>query len=218
MPLERIRVALFGSYYRGLHVLDELLHGPLYQKIKVVGVATDDPENTFISREKRVWQYPYTAHESKMVSLLAEKSGIPVYTGRVKTPAFYEMFENVWAPEYCIMATFGQRIDNRLFDYPDRGFYNLHPSDHSHWPSRYAGSNPFQHMMQDGAKECFMTLHHVDDGFDTGERVCVSPPISIPDGASVPDMHRLSSPFAAALVMHHLQQLLDARQQTPHNP
>lgn len=211
MPQGPLKVALFGSYYRGLHVLDELLNGPLKAQVQVVGVATDDPGNGFISREKRVWQYPHTQEEASMVTNLARDNGISVYTGRVKTPAFYEIFENAWAPEYCIMATFGQRIDDRLFNYPDRGFYNLHPSDHSDWPSRYAGGNPFHQLMQDGAKECFMTLHHVDGGFDTGARVCVSSPITIPDDASVPDMHRLSSPVAAMLVRHHLQQLLDAR-------
>ena len=53
-----IRVALFGSYYRGYQVLDELLSGPLSAHVTVVGVATDNPDNTFISRAKRVWQYP----------------------------------------------------------------------------------------------------------------------------------------------------------------
>jgi len=202
------RIALFGSYYRGFHVLNELLHGPLCEKLEIVGVATDDPEATFISRDKRVWQYPHTETEARMVRDLAERHGVPVFTGRVKTPEFYEIFEEHWRPDYCIMATFGQRIDERLYSYPEAGLFNLHPSDNAVWPSRYAGGNPFQQLIRDGAPSCVLTLHRVDDGFDTGERITVSDRIYIPPGATVTDMHKSSSPMAAPLVRAHLSQML----------
>lgn len=205
----KLRIALFGSYYRGFHVLNEILHGPLRDNLQLVGVATDRPDATFISRHKRVWQYPHTEIEASMVEDLAERHNVPVYTGRVKTPEFYEMFEHIWRPDYCIMATFGQRIDQRLFKYPAAGFFNLHPSDNATWPSRYAGGNPFKQLIQDGATSCVLTLHRVDAGFDTGERIAVSDPIYIPPGALVTDMHKASSPMAAALVRAHLKRVLD---------
>lgn len=215
-PDQKLRVTLFGSYHRGFHVLNELLFGPESARIEVVGVATDDPASTFISRHKRVWQYPHSVEEAHMVRQLAEAHRIPIYTGRVKTPEFYALHETEWRPDYCIMATFGQRIDTRLFSFPGAGFYNLHPSDNGDWPSRYAGGNPFCALMQDGAKHCVLTLHRVNEGIDTGERVMVSDPIYIPPGASVTDLHKTSSPLAAQLVRRHLRQLLDKHPRPAH--
>lgn len=204
----KFRIALFGSYHRGFHVLNEILSGPLHEKLQLVGVATDDPQSAFISRDKRVWQYAHTEAETTMVQDLAERHNVPVFTGRVKTQEFYELFEQEWRPDYCIMATFGQRIDQRLYNYPAAGFYNLHPSDDAIWPSLYAGGNPFKQLIQDGADFCVLTLHRVDDGFDTGERIAISDRIYIPPGSSVTDMHKTSSPMAAPLVRGHLQQIL----------
>ena len=80
----RIRTAVFSSYYRGYYVLDELLSGPLSAHVTVVGVATDNPANTFISRAKRVWQYPHTETEANLVRDRAQLQGLPVFDGRVK--------------------------------------------------------------------------------------------------------------------------------------
>ena len=54
--MSKVRVAVFGSFYRGYYVLNELLMGDIADQVEVVGVATDDPASTFISADKRVWQ------------------------------------------------------------------------------------------------------------------------------------------------------------------
>ena len=60
MPLEdKVRLAVFGSFYRGREVLREALQGRLAQFVRVVGVATDDPAKSYVSPGKRVWQYPH---------------------------------------------------------------------------------------------------------------------------------------------------------------
>lgn len=206
---ERLRVAMFGSFYRGLHVLQALLTGELSSRVQVVGVATDDPAQPFVSPHKRVWQYPHERHEELMVRQCAEAAGIEVYQGRVKTPEFYALHEEVWRPDLCIMATFGQRIDARLHQFPRLGFFNLHPCIEDGWPSRYVGGNPFDALQQDGHRHAVVALHHVDDGFDTGALVAYSERIDIPEGASVVDLHRLTAPVAAALVTRELGQLID---------
>ena len=203
-----LRVALFGSFYRGFCVLNELLYGPLSERIQVVGVATDDPAETFVNAKNRVWQYPHRESEEKMVRKLARSQGIETYTGRVKTPAFYDLFESQWRPDICIMATFGQRIDQRLYSYPALGFFNLHPSDNGEWPSRYAGSNPFDQLIREGAQSCVISMHHVDDGFDTGKRIAVSETIYLPHDSDVTTLHKISSPIAALLVREQLQRIL----------
>ena len=65
--VEKLKMAAFGSFYRGYYVLDELLYGPLKDHFKVVGVASDDVREPYISSEVRVWQYPYLPAEELLV-------------------------------------------------------------------------------------------------------------------------------------------------------
>ncbi|MYM32076.1 formyltransferase domain-containing protein [Duganella sp. CY15W] len=202
------RIAVFGSFHRGFQVLGELLSGPLSQRVQVVGVATDDASADFISRGRRVWSYPHTDSEALMVERLAQSRGLSVYKGRVKSEAFYQLYEQQWRPDICIAATFGQRIDARLFALPRMGFFNLHPCIDDGWPSRYAGPNPFQALMDNGADHVVIALHEVDDGFDTGRLVALSDKVYIPPGASVVDLHKLTSPLAAKFFARELGKML----------
>jgi methionyl-tRNA formyltransferase len=213
MPLvePEVRIAVFGSFYRGFHVLSELLKGPFADRVRVVGVATDDVGSNFVSRDKRVWAYPHTREEETMVETLAAAHGIAAFTGRVKTPAFYDIYERDWRPDICISATFGQRIDARIFQFPTLGFYNLHPCIKDGWPSRYAGPNPFQCLLEDKSDHAVIALHEVDDGFDTGTLVALSEKIYFPPAASVIDLHKSSSPLAAKFFIDELNKLLASR-------
>lgn len=203
-----VRIAVFGSFYRGFHILSELLKGPLAPRVKVVGVATDDVGAPFISRERRVWAYPHTAEEETMVERLALAHGIDTWKDRVKTDEFYRRYEEDWRPDLCIAATFGQRIDARLFQWPARGFYNLHPCIDDGWPSHYAGPNPFQALLDSASDHVAIALHEVDDGFDTGRLLALSDKIYVPPGASVVDLHKISSPLAAKFFAHELSKML----------
>lgn len=211
MSTRKIRIAVFGSFYRGYFVLAELLHGPLKDRFEVVGVATDDAQQSFISASKRVWQYPHSEAEESMVEDLAAEHGLPVYKGRVKDAAFYDLYENQWRPDLSISATFGQRIDARLFEFPEHGFFNIHPCTEDGWPSKYAGPNPFQALKDDGHRYTTAALHRVDAGFDTGELIAMSPRIPMPPDASVVDMHKITSPVIAKFVVPELVKLVAAK-------
>lgn len=203
-----MRVAVFGSFYRGYHVLGELLYGPCKDIVEVVGVATDDPAQPYVNAKNRVWQYPHSQSEEIMVADLACEHGIPVYHERIKSEKFYDIIENSWKPDLCLMATFGQLVNSRLIKLPQRGFYNFHPSDIGKWPSRYAGCNPFEAMFRNGEKICAITLHEVNEEFDQGARVACSEAIMIPPAVTVTDMHKISSPVAACLLRKMLPRLL----------
>lgn len=205
---DEIRIAVFGSFHRGFHVLSELLKGPLASKVRVVGVATDDVQSGHISRDRRVWAYPHAPEEETMVEELAAAHGLVAYKGRVKTPEFYRLYEEDWRPDVCIAATFGQRIDARLFGFPARGFYNLHPCIDDGWPSHYAGPNPFKALLDDKSDHVAIALHEVDDGFDTGRLLGLSEKIYFPPGSTVVDLHRLSSPIAAKFFASELNKML----------
>jgi methionyl-tRNA formyltransferase len=204
----KLTIALFGSFYRGYYMLDELLHGPLKAHFSLVGVATDDVNQSYISRDKRVWQYPHHQHEETMVEEKAIKHDLPVYKGRVKTDLFYNIFENEWRPDLCISATFGQRIDARIFEYPQYGFYNIHPCIDDGWPSKYAGPNPFQELKNDGHQYTTAALHRVDGGFDTGELMAMSSRIAMPPQATVVDMHKITSPAIAKFAVPELLRIV----------
>lgn len=208
---ERVRVALFGSFYRGFYLGQELLTGPFADRIELVGVATDDPKHPFVNPGRRVWQYPHHSWERDLVPRLAKENGLTFHTGRIQAPEFRRLFFGEWKPELCLMGTFGQRIDPELFMFPKRGFFNFHPSDGGEWPSRYAGGNPFFHLLQDGVSYCSLTMHQVDAGFDTGKLLAVSAPVAIPPGVSVVDLHKLTSPLAAVLLREQLPGLLFVR-------
>lgn len=199
-----IRIAIFGSFYRGFYVLDELMHGPYRDHFQIVGVATDDLSQKFVSADRRVWQYDHKPEEETMVERLARENEHDVYKGKVKDDTFYDLFSNSWRPDMCVACTFGQRIDSRLFDYPRLGFYNLHPCIEGEWPSKYAGPNPFAELIADGLDHTQIALHRVDAGFDTGELVGMSPRIAIPPAATVVDMHKLTSPAVAKYAIGEL--------------
>ena len=203
-----VRVAVFGSFHRGFHVLSELLKGPIAQRVRVVGVATDDVGSGHVSHARRVWAYPHSPEEEVMVEQLALSHGLTPYAGKVKTPEFYQLFEEEWKPDLCITATFGQRIDARLFGSPRLGFYNLHPCIDDGWPSHYAGPNPFQALLDNGSDHVVIAMHQIDDGFDTGRLLALSEKIYVPAGASVVDLHKLTSPLAAKFFARELGKML----------
>lgn len=205
---KKIRIAVFGSFYRGFYVLNELLSGDICDQVVVVGVATDNASESFVSPGKRVWQYPHALADETLVSSLAEKSGIPVFNGRVKTSEFYDLIETRWKPDLCIMATFGQKINGRLFDAPPLGFYNLHPCIDDGWPSRYVGGNPFQALLDDGQSYTQIAMHRVDGGFDTGELIAYSERLYIPAHASVVDLHKITSPTASRLAAREIEKII----------
>ncbi len=206
--MNKCRVVVFGSYYRGFYLLNELLHGDISEYVSVTGVATDDPTASFISANKRVWQYPHTLCEERMVAELAQKNGIEVYFGKVNDPVFHELAETRWRPDICVMGTFGQRIRQRLIDTPALGFYNLHPCIDDPWPTQYAGGNPFNALLNDKKAYTCIAFHAIDEGFDTGPLIARSGKIAFPPETSVTDMHKITAYAAAQLACQELKKII----------
>jgi methionyl-tRNA formyltransferase len=208
MKKHKTRVAIFGSFYRGFYVLNEMLHGSISSLVEVVGVASDNPDERFTSPDKRVWQYPHKPCERVMVKNLAEKSGLEVFMGKVNDAPFHQLIEKQWRPDICLMATFGQRIRQHLIDVPTIGFYNLHPCYDDKWPSHYVGGNPFSALMRDKKTYSNIAFHAVDESFDTGPLIALSDKIFFPDEATVVDMHKITSFAAAQLASRELVKIL----------
>lgn len=200
----KTRVVLFGSFYGGYHFLNEMLTGSLSESVEVVGVATDDPRSTYVSAHKRLWSYPHTRVEEELVSRLAEEHGVPVYTGKIKTPEFYRIYENDWRPDLCLMATFGQVVDRRLIHFPTLGFYNFHHSSDDGWPS-YPGPNPIQHMVDDGKDYVVISMHTVEERIDHGELVARSARVPMPPEPTPVKVHRITWASTIAYFSHVIE-------------
>src|SRR5262249_4954047 len=136
----KLRVSIFGSFYRGEQLIKAVLafqqeHPHL---IDFVGIATDDPFHPRTSPHARVWQYlidgEKAAHVHAIIAL-AKAHKIPIWQGNVKGAEFADIFAG-WKPSIVYMGTFGQRIPPHIFEQPKYGFLNFHPTVERHkWPS-----------------------------------------------------------------------------------
>ena len=207
-PPPKTRVAVFGSFMGGYHVLKELLFGPLASRVAVVGVATDDPTQPYTHPGVRLWHYPHAREDELLVPGFAAEQGLPVFTGRVKTPEFFEMFMDDWQPSLCLMATFGQKIPTALINYPSLGFFNFHHSGET-WPS-YPGPDPIAAMVRDGRTHLVLTIHKVTDVIDGGEFVARSHRVAIPEGINAIEMHRITWPQMGPFIRRSVGAMLTA--------
>lgn len=202
------RVAVFGSFMGGYHVLSELLFSELADRVTVVGVATDDPTQPYTNATVRLWKYPHTPGDEMLVRRFAASQKLPVFTGRVKLPEFHELMLNDWRPDLVLMATYGQKIPAHLITLPRLGFYNFHHSGAT-WPS-YPGPDPIAAMQRDGLKHLVLTMHKVSDVIDDGEFVARSHKVAIPPGITAIAMHRITWPQMHGFIRRSVTKILDA--------
>lgn len=199
---------VFGSFLGGYHVLTELLFGDLAEQVEVVGVATDDPAQPYTNTKVRLWKYPHTPDDETLVRRFALLWNLPVFTGRVKSPEFYDTMANDWRPDLCLMATFGQKIPPPLIQLPKLGFLNFHHSGPV-WPS-YPGPDPIAAMQRDGLSHLVLTMHRVNEKIDDGEFFARSHPVGIPPGINAIEMHRITWPQMGGFISSAVERILDA--------
>lgn len=204
--IPKTRIVVFGSFHGGYHVLSELLEPPLADAVTVVGVATDDPRQTFTHPDVRLWKYPHTEAEEQLVPSLALENELPVYTGRVKTPEFERMFVNEWKPDLCLMVTFGQKIPKSIFQVPGLGFYNFHHSDEV-WPS-YPGPDPVAGMVRDGKTHVVITMHDVTEVLEGGVMFARSHKIALPPDANAVKVHRITWPQMGGFIRQQVKRAI----------
>ena len=220
----KLRVALFGSYFRGLFVGLRLkeMQADNSSGIVCVGVATDGANHSGakISGGRRVWKYipqlERIVFRTVIEQLALNRLQVPLYTGAVKSDFFREQVLPAWDPDVILMSTFGQLIDEPIFSFPEHGMYNFHPSDLSR--GMYPGPNPFNEMLDAGERTTRVTIHHVDGEFDTGEVVGVSPPIntepvggSIDRATHIQALHQKTAAVASIMAGVLLRSIRDSR-------
>ena len=103
----RTRVAVFGSFMGGYHVLKELLFGPLASRVTVVGVATDDPTQVFAHASVRLWHYRFPRASTR--------SGCTGSPGRRWEPSSGGRWERCLQPLKRYRPTHRSRCRMRLY-------------------------------------------------------------------------------------------------------
>ena len=204
----KTRVAVYGSFMGGYHVLSELIFGELASRVHVVGIATDDPTQPYTNAKVRLWRHPHTPEDETLVRRFAGSLDIPVFTGRVKSPEFHALLTQDWRPDLCLMATFGQKIPKPVIEAPRLGFFNFHHSGPT-WPS-YPGPDPIGAMQRDGLTHLVLTLHRVNELIDDGEFFARSHPVAIPPGINAIEMHRITWPQMGPFIRNAVEDILRA--------
>lgn len=67
--------------------------------------------------------------------------------------------------DIAVVCSFNYKVPKILLDSVKDGFVNVHPS----LLPKYRGANPYSSVIMDGEKETGVTLHFMDEGFDTGD-------------------------------------------------
>lgn len=113
---------------------------------------------------------------------LAWQLGLPVYgLGRLHSPAVRNWLHSLQADLVCVTC-FPWRIPAHLLALPTYGFLNLHPA---HLPD-YRGPAPLFWQLRDGVQQSAVTIHWMDETFDTGA-IAAQAPLLLPEGSSGPE-------------------------------
>jgi folate-dependent phosphoribosylglycinamide formyltransferase PurN len=180
---EGFRILVFASVLLGYLLLETLteLEKRNPGRLNIVGLITDDPANlkARISAEKRIWRFYAEEKRVELEKVMIESaltSGIPCFTGQVKTESFRELLAR-WNPQAILVCVFGQILDKPIIDYPAFGIYNFHPADLvSH---HGAGPKPYEDLIARKAECSKVTVHRVTEEVDAGPVVGQSPPINV---------------------------------------
>lgn len=96
----------------------------------------------------------------------AKNLGYPVicYDKSLDEKMFLRIIRNLRV-DLGVVASYNKKLPKELLCLSRDGFINLHPSK---LPD-YRGANPYSHVIINGEKESAITLHFMDEEFDTGD-------------------------------------------------
>ncbi len=125
---------------------------------------------------------------------LAWQLGLSVYAlGRLHSPAVRDWLHRL-QPDLVCVACFPWRIPARLLAIPTAGFLNLHPARLPH----YRGPAPLFWQLRDGVQESAVTIHWMDETFDTGA-IAAQAPLLLAEGSSGPQVDQHIGDLGASL-------------------
>lgn len=110
---------------------------------------------------------PRPSHQGfEMMKSMAETYNIPLvyFNDSPKNPEFIEKIKRLNA-DIAVVSAFDHLIPPELISIMPKGFINCHPS----LLPAYRGGNPYFHVIANGEKKTGVTIHYMDESFDTGD-------------------------------------------------
>lgn len=86
------------------------------------------------------------------------------YNTNLAEPEFLSKVKSLEA-DLAVVASYNKKFPKELLKLTKDGFINLHPSK---LPD-YRGANPYSHVIINGEEESAITLHFMDEEYDTGD-------------------------------------------------
>lgn len=142
---------------------------------------------------------PYLARD---IVHVAWERDIPAFAvGRPPDGATLAALAGLRADAACV-ACFPRRIPAPLLELPALGFLNLHPS----LLPAYRGPAPLFWAFRDGERAIGVTVHFMDEQFDTGD-IALQAPLELPDGISGAEADRACASLGGRLLVEALRGL-----------
>jgi methionyl-tRNA formyltransferase len=200
----RWRTVFAGSGTFAVPILERLLEAADAAGIEPVGVVSAPARPA--GRGGRPTETPIVA--------AARSLGVPaiVTPNRLRAP---QAISDVLAlePDLLVVADYGQIVPPALLDAP-RGALNVHPSR----LPRHRGATPIPATILAGDPDTAVTVIRMDPGLDTGPIVAVSEPITVPGGATTPDLEERLALVGAELLVRTLPAWLNGAIRTVEQP
>ena len=131
-------------------------------------------------KSSEVKNNPFKIYNPNSIQSVADSLNIPVYTISNKNPKEYGHLLAATNPEIIIVACFPYKIPKDVYEYPQKGSYNIHPS----LLPLYRGPTPLFWQFYFGEKNTGITIHALDDNYDTGD-IIVQLPVSFNEGITI---------------------------------
>jgi methionyl-tRNA formyltransferase len=131
---------------------------------------------------------------------IAWQRGIPAFAvGRLASQAAAKTLAGL-RPDVACVACFPRRIPPALLRLPPRGWLNVHPS----LLPAHRGPAPLFWAFRAGEREIGVTVHFMDERFDTGD-IAAQEPLGLPDGVSGAEADHLCAALGGQLLVSVLR-------------
>lgn len=110
---------------------------------------------------------PHKSHNTyRMFCNVVKKLEVPIidYEYTLKDKDFIEKLKNLDI-DLAVVCSYDRRFPKEFLEIAKDGFVNNHPS----LLPEYRGGNTYSHVIINGEKETGVTLHYMDESFDTGD-------------------------------------------------
>ena len=202
LPATKLKVCLWGTESQlTQQVLSTLQPQWALAAVAVPAAQGDGPAVTeLIAPMQRSDELTVLNHfVSNSTTAIAWQWGVSVYAiRRLCAPALVAWLQHL-QPDIVCVACFPWRIPAALLSIPTYGFLNLHPAPLPH----YRGPAPLFWQLRDGIQESGVTIHWMDETFDTGA-IAAQASLPLTDGLSGPQADRAYGDLGATLFAHVL--------------